>query len=448
MMNHSSASNSSPNPVSKAADRGAILATGFGTTVAMWAVGYVSRIPPARTPAALVLGLLVLIAVAGGFVCGRYTSRGTWGGVATGLLCALLNMLVLGSLLADRGQAAAPSALMWIPGALIFLGALGALGGWLGARGRASATTTVNWTSSFVLVDAVATLLLLGVGGLVTSWEAGLAVVDWPNSYGYNMFLYPLSRMTGGIYYEHAHRLFGSLVGLTTLVLAIHIWSTDKRRWVARLGLLGLGMVVIQGILGGLRVTGHFTLSTDPSQVAPSLALAMVHGIFGQLFFSLLVLLAVITTTAYREASPVEGRGNSLDRPLSLAFAGMVILQLVLGALVRHVRSQQFGTGIVIHITMASLVAVAALVLGLRAWGAHKQIPVLRRLGAWLLWVMPIQLCLGLGALTAIMLRAKEAGPGWTEVALTTSHQVNGALLLALAVALAVWIRRLLPAPD
>ena len=84
---------------------------------------------------------------------------------------------------------------------------------------------------------------LLAVGGLVTSAEAGLAVVDWPNSFGYNMFLYPLARMTGGVYYEHAHRLLGSLVGLSTLVLALQLQSSERRGWVRGLGWLTLGAV-------------------------------------------------------------------------------------------------------------------------------------------------------------------------------------------------------------
>ncbi|MBW7939502.1 MAG: COX15/CtaA family protein, partial [Candidatus Omnitrophica bacterium] len=139
-----------------------------------------------------------------------------------------------------------------------------------------------------VVVGVAATFLLIIVGGLVTSNDAGLAVVDWPNSFGYNMFLYPLSRMTGGIYYEHAHRLFGSLVGITTLVITFHLFRVDQRKWVKNFSLLVLAVVIAQGILGGLRVTGKFTLATSPEEVAPSLTLALVHGVLGQFFLGLM----------------------------------------------------------------------------------------------------------------------------------------------------------------
>ena len=72
----------------------------------------------------------------------------------------------------------------------------------------------------------------------------------------------------GGIYYEHVHRLLGSLVGLVTLVLAVHLWRTEPRRWLRRLGFGALALVIVQGILGVLRVTGGFTLTTSPEEVS------------------------------------------------------------------------------------------------------------------------------------------------------------------------------------
>ena len=123
---------------------------------------------------------------------------------------------------------------------------------------------------------------------MVTGQQAGLAVVDWPNSFGSNMFLYPLSRMTGGVFYEHAHRLLGSLVGLTTLVLAVFLWRTDERRGVKLLAAAALLLVIVQGVLGGLRVTGRFTSSMDPAHTDPNLTLAIVHGVTGQVFLSVL----------------------------------------------------------------------------------------------------------------------------------------------------------------
>src|SRR5215510_11729438 len=97
------------------------------------------------------------------------------------------------------------------------------------------------WPRRFALMTATATFPLLFVGGLVTSMGAGLAVPDWPTTFGYNMFTYPWSEMVGGILYEHSHRLFGSAVGLLTILLAASLWKLESRQWLRRLGGIALG---------------------------------------------------------------------------------------------------------------------------------------------------------------------------------------------------------------
>src|SRR5690606_3174054 len=141
-------------------------------------------------------------------------------------------------------------------------------------------------------------------GGLVTSANAGLAVVDWPTSFQANMFLFPLSRMTGGagIYYEHAHRLFGSLVGLVTLVLLIFTVIVDRRRWAQVSVAIAFGAVVLQGVLGGTRVTSATPTETASVDNAQSLALAAVHGVFAQLFFAFLCVNAAFLSRSWRTA--------------------------------------------------------------------------------------------------------------------------------------------------
>ncbi len=206
------------------------LALGFGTSVAMWFVGYLCRMPPAAVPSWLLALLLLGCLAGGGFVAGRLGARGWRSGLAAGLLSSVVNLLILGSLLGGaRADQVVPSALWWIPGSLLLGAGLASAGAAAGARSRGSGVGAVNWTGALAGVAAAATLLQLLVGGLVTGEKAGLSVVDWPNSFGYNMFLYPLSRMTGGIYYEHAHRLFGSLVGLTTVVFAAHLLAAERR---------------------------------------------------------------------------------------------------------------------------------------------------------------------------------------------------------------------------
>src|SRR2546423_8703782 len=140
------------------------------------------------------------------------------------------------------------------------------------------------------LLTAAATFPLIFMGGLVTSHGAGMSVPDWPNSYGYNMFLFPPSKWVGGIFYEHTHRLMGSVVGIFSIVLAIVAWKCEPRRWVRWLAYSVLGAVIFQGILGGLRV------------VLVKLDLAIVHACIAQAFFCLASLVAVVTSRWWTQA--------------------------------------------------------------------------------------------------------------------------------------------------
>src|SRR5574337_1126279 len=135
------------------------------------------------------------------------------------------------------------------------------------------------WPHRFAMLTAASTLMLIFVGGLVTNTGAGLAVPDWPTTFGYNMFLYPWSQMVGGIFYEHSHRLIGSTVGLLTLALALVLWLKEPWGTARWLGAAAVGAVVIQGILGGLRVI----------LVSAGSEFALVHGLLAQAFFALIV---------------------------------------------------------------------------------------------------------------------------------------------------------------
>lgn len=430
-------------------DRGSLLALGFGTTVVMWAVGYICRMPPVWVPSWMLLLLLLACLLAGGYTAGRLTSGGIAGGARVGGLSSLLNILILGSLLGgEEANQLTSSALWWIPGSILAGALLGGLGGSIGATARARAEAQgreparVGWTAAFAAVAAFATFCLLVIGGIVTSKAAGLAVVDWPNSFGYSMFLYPLSRMTGGIYFEHAHRLFGSLVGLTTLVLAIHLFRVESRRWVAWFALVALVLVIVQGLLGGLRVTGHFTSAMSPEETRPNLLLAIVHGVLGQLFFGMIVALAAFSSRTWRGTHPASTlRSASADYGLTTVLVIALIVQLVLGAIQRHM-----ATGLMIHITMAMAVLLIAVAAGARAAGMGHGQAILRRLGRILLLGVGSQIVLGILALVATGLAADSPEPPAYEVAATTAHQALGAALLGTAVLLAVWSRRLLRA--
>ena len=145
------------------------------------------------------------------------------------------------------------------------------------------------WVHRLAKLVALSTLVLVLAGGMVTSTGSGLSVPDWPNSYGYFMFSFPLSFMAGGIFYEHGHRLIASTVGLLTIVLAVGLWRTDPRQWIKRLGLVTLAAVIVQGTLGGITVL--YFLPT-PSSIA--------HAGIAQIFFCLSVSIALFTSPPWR----------------------------------------------------------------------------------------------------------------------------------------------------
>jgi heme A synthase len=422
-------------------NRGETLALGFGISVAMWFLGYLCRMPPAIVPSWLLGTGMLACMLAGGFLAGRLTDRGWRAGLAAGLVSSVINLLILGSLLGGaHPDQVVPSALWWLPGSLILGAALGTLGATAGARAHPGTARTPAWTSAFAMVAAGATMLQLLVGGIVTGNAAGLAVVDWPNSFGYNMFLYPLSRMTGGVYYEHAHRLFGSLVGLTTLVLAIHLLRVERRAWVKRLGLVALLAVIVQGILGGLRVTGTFTLATSRAAMEPSMTLAIVHGVVGPLFFGLLVALAVFVSPTWTGGrAPTRSPRRRADVSLGDLLIAAVVVQIVLGSIQRHLQR-----GLLLHVSFAVVVLALAVAYGARLWGFYHEQPLLQRLGRLLAVVAVVQVMLGVMALFAVDSFVVGAPRTAWEVFLTTAHQGGGSILLACAVMATLWTRRLL----
>src|SRR6201984_529106 len=143
---------------------------------------------------------------------------------------------------------------------------------------------STRWLNRFAWLTCVATLLLICSGGMVTSKNVGLAVPDWPTTFGYNMFFFPISKWVGGILFEHTHRLMGSLVGFLTIILAVWIWLGDDRRWLRTFGAIAVIGVIQQGVLGGLRVT----LMKDE--------IGIFHACVAQAFLGLLIFIALVTT--------------------------------------------------------------------------------------------------------------------------------------------------------
>lgn len=421
---------------------------GFGTSVVMWMVGFITHLPGLRVPAAATAGFLVLVQLMGGVYAGRRLPSGGWvAGAAAGTVAGLLNLLIVGSVIAadhDSGGGLRPGWGGIVLGTILFGFGVGAVGGAIGGRlhrpGPAAVDPMRN-LASFGVVTAAAALPVLLSGGIVTSTNAGLAVPDWPTSYGANMFLFPLSKMTGGIYYEHSHRLFGSLAGLTTLALAILILACERRAWMKALGVLAFLLVVGQGVLGGIGVTSATVVSDTPSPEAlvdnaSSRGMRMVHGMTGQVFFAYLCVLAAMLSPSWRR--PADACDRRLTLFAVLLVAGLIV-QLGLGTTARHM---QHGHAVMSHVGFALIVVVLAALAGFRAASKHRDHPTLRRLGHGVLHTTGLQVVLGV--LTFLLVLPYEDGkvdPPITVIT-ATAHQAVGAVLLGLSAMLAAWSLR------
>ena len=280
------------------------------------------------------------------------------------------------------------------------------------------------WPHRLAVVLACATLPLLFAGGLVTGRGAGLAVPDWPTTFGYNMFLYPWSKMAGDIFYEHSHRLVASGVGLLTIALALILWFRERRNWVRWLGVAALALVISQGVVGGLRV------------VLVDQALAILHACLAQAFFALTVSLAVFTSVEWREPpadKPIAGAGRLMR--LCASTTALIYAQAIFGALLRHT-----GEWLEAHLFFAALVTLHVLLVTIRVLRLdHRK---LMRPAAFLGLLLVAQLFLGaasyLGKFTAMLRLPAEA-----LLALTTTHLVMGALMLVMSLVLTLRALRL-----
>jgi cytochrome c oxidase assembly protein subunit 15 len=316
------------------------------------------------------------------------------------------------------------------------------------------------------VVLACATFPLVWVGGLVTTTDAGMAVPDWPNTYGYNLFLYPWQTWLAGpwdLFVEHGHRLLGALVGMLTIGLVVVLWRSEERRWLRRLGIVALVLVVFQGVLGGLRV------------LLDERTLAMLHGCTGPLFFALAVAIAVFTTEHWRatnaallhtgnsgtSSSPLASSRASHVRRLAVVTCLLVYLQLVLGAVLRHVpvvsEPATFALAVRFHLLMAAVLTLHVLLLAWSATRHCRQIRWLHRLVLALGGLLVIQLALGAATWIvkfSVPTWAARWWPwpaftvhadGWLQTHIITAHVAVGSLLLAAATATALVALRTLP---
>jgi cytochrome c oxidase assembly protein subunit 15 len=276
----------------------------------------------------------------------------------------------------------------------------------------------------FAVLVACATFCLIVAGALVTSNEAGLAVPDWPLSYG---SLTP--PWVGNIRYEHGHRVVAATVGFLTIILAVWLGRKEPRRWVRRLGYCALGAVIVQGLLGGITVLFFLPI---PVSVA--------HASLAQAFFCMTVALALATGRRWQH--PVM----RLPDPLYPSLGQLTTLttvsiyaQLILGAALRHK-----GFGIIPHLVGAAVVATMVLWTLYRTLTRHADQPILLRPAGILAGLLFIQLILGAASYMVREATRDAPQPLFVMVVITVAHVATGALTLAASLWLTLESRRLM----
>ncbi len=407
---------------------------GFGTAAAVWVGWFVTHMPWVTLAEPVRLGVLLVIwlgvSLAGGLATG--SSRGLKVGISSGLTASILGLFLLGTKIAPAQDAAVHINPILIALGFVLLGTMvGAMGGWIGGVLRPSGSVIDRWLPWFGVVAALTAMPVLFIGGLVTTRNVGLAVPDWPGTFGMVMFFYPLGNANEGVFLEHSHRLFGSLIGLTALVLMVWTWRADTRRAARVWATVVFAAVVAQGVLGG---AGRVLLQSVP--------LALVHGILAQLIFAALVATAVVLWVTPARLASATGI-DAIRRKKAFATAAMhsTVLQVILGAAYRHMRDQPGAThALWAHIGFSFIVLVMGLVGGLLAAGIPREQPglprALRRFGLAMVGVVCVQFVLGW---LTWLLGGKAREPDMVAQALLrTAHQANGALLLGVTTGAAV----------
>jgi len=297
---------------------------------------------------------------------------------------------------------------------------------------------------------------------MVTSKNVGLAVPDWPTTFGYNMFLFPASKWIGGILFEHTHRLIASTVGVLTIILAIWLWFGQDRQFLRNLGLIAVAGVIFQGILGGLRVT----MLKDE--------IGIFHACLAQAFLGLIVFIALATTTLWPTLAKVVVHPTKFApiRTITIATTIGIYAQLALGATMRHQHADlaildfptangawvpdtgmsalakinawrdahalsdvtpfqiwlQMG-----HRFLALLIGIAVIVFCARVWREARHVAVLRRLSNF--WMVFFFVQFTLGAWTIWSNKAAD---------IATAHVAVGAIMLSFGMSISAICWRIL----
>ncbi len=292
-----------------------------------------------------------------------------------------------------------------------------------------SEPTVSPWPRRAAWIACLATLPIFLIGGTVTTLRVGMAVPDWPTTFGQNMFAYPLSEMLGntGVFWEHSHRLWGAFVGVCVVALALVVWCCEPRKLVRALASLAVLGVVAQGVLGGLRVTAN------------SPELAFLHGSLAQALFALLAAILFLESRAWSAARFERVSAGNKLRSLAVLAPTLVYVQTGFGAWLRH---SGYPLAQAIHVLFA--IVATWVVLRLGAELRRTDVSTLQRVGRWVRALVWTQVALGVLAWISVYLLTGPHNPvSVSEAIFATAHVACGAMLLAACVAALVFVRRI-----
>ena len=300
--------------------------------------------------------------------------------------------------------------------------------------------STLPHKSAWLL--ACATFPLIWVGGLVTTTGAGMAFKDWLTSDGHFMLFYPWLDAEGDKFVEHGHRLLGATVGFLSIALVVVCFARESRSWVRKYSLVILAGVVLQGLLGGMRV------------VFDERTLALIHGCTGPTFFALCVGMLVVTSRWWQATTPISATpGTKKYLRLAILTTALAYMQLVVGAFVRHSphltgdsAAVIFQAAVYFHILLSLAITVY---VSLLTWQAFRQ-RLERGRSLALAALIGVQILLG-----ACSWMVKYGLPQWAtaivgdfkfvntaenvyQAGIVTSHVAVGSLILVTSLAIAI----------
>ena len=431
---------------------------GFFASTLLWVFAWAIHVPHINLPVGVTITAMILTLL---FVClawlpAVHESIRVQTGLIAGGIYGLINMLILGSFIAEQPESTAemaeqanqlqPSAIPIIVGSLVGSVAIGCISGLIVRNSKRATAAPVAWIARFGWVTALSYLPLIAVGGLVTSTDSGLAVPDGVTSYGAVSVLFPLKLMgEPRIFFEHSHRLFGTLAGLTTMILMIRVLIASSSKLSKAFVIILFIGVVFQGIMGALRVSEEST------------ALAIIHGILAQLVFALAVVSAISLSERFKSCAPKSGTLSlaSKTRMMTGLTFGAIVFQLILGAVTRHLHS---GHMMMAHMGFAFIVIALVIITGsfcIRMGKTDIECKKIRPFGGIMHGIVVLQFTLGFGVL-GMAWDGEEAPDLAThetlattpqtpigEALITTSHHLIGALLLAAIAGALIWSLKL-----